>query len=117
MGERCWIRHPTCASARFYIAATGYQKLKITGKSQQGDNKWIRFNKNLTVSSDYDLNQTHLESLKSLQMKNQKDQNSGQDSAAQEVPLKTEIEGQERGNTEGKTNVFKNLNCQMVRLG
>uniref|UniRef100_A0A6N2L8M3 SHSP domain-containing protein n=1 Tax=Salix viminalis TaxID=40686 RepID=A0A6N2L8M3_SALVM len=38
-------------------AATGYQKLKITGKSQQGDNKWIRFNKNLTVSSDYDLNQ------------------------------------------------------------
>uniref|UniRef100_A0A6N2L6T8 Uncharacterized protein n=1 Tax=Salix viminalis TaxID=40686 RepID=A0A6N2L6T8_SALVM len=41
--------------------------------------------------------QTHLESLKSLQMKNQKDQNSGQDSAAQEVPLKTEIEGQKKG--------------------
>ncbi|KAF9676298.1 hypothetical protein SADUNF_Sadunf09G0124300 [Salix dunnii] len=95
-------------------AATADQKLKITGKSQQGDSKWIRFNKNLTVSSDYDLNQvrakfeggvlyikhpkkissptklTHLESLKSLQMKNQKDQNSGQDSAAKEAPPKTD---------------------------
>ncbi|CAK7329245.1 unnamed protein product [Dovyalis caffra] len=38
-------------------AATGGQKLKITGKSHQGDNKWIRFNKELTVSSDYDVNQ------------------------------------------------------------
>ncbi|KAJ7001697.1 hypothetical protein NC653_011951 [Populus alba x Populus x berolinensis] len=38
-------------------AATGDRKLKITGKSRQGDNILIRFNKELTVSSDYDLDQ------------------------------------------------------------
>lgn len=38
-------------------AATGDRKLKITGKSRQGDNKLIRFNKELTVPSVYDLDQ------------------------------------------------------------
>jgi len=38
-------------------AATGDRKLKITGKSSQRNNKLIRFNKELTVPSDYNLDQ------------------------------------------------------------
>ncbi|XP_011044083.1 PREDICTED: inactive protein RESTRICTED TEV MOVEMENT 2-like [Populus euphratica] len=113
-------------------ANTGEQKLKITGESHQGDNKWIRFKKKLTVSSDYDLNQVrarfaggvlyikHPKKItsptKPVQDNNadpsvepQKpakpdDQNSGQDPAAQEVPPKTEVKGQTRGDIDGKTN-------------
>jgi HSP20 family molecular chaperone IbpA len=38
-------------------AATGDRKLKITGKSSQRNNKLIRFNKELTVPSVYNLDQ------------------------------------------------------------
>ena len=108
-------------------ANIGEQKLKITGESRQGDNKWVGFKKKLTVSSDYDLNQVrarfeggvlyikHPKKItsptKPVQENNAdpseepqkpanekpEDQNSGQDPAAQEVPPKTEVEGQTRG--------------------
>ncbi|KAG6761819.1 hypothetical protein POTOM_035056 [Populus tomentosa] len=115
-------------------ANIGEQKLKITGESHQEDNKWIRFKKKLTVSSDYDLNQVRARfeggvlyikhpkkitsptkpvqennadpSVEPQKPANEKpeDQNSGQDPAAQEVPPKTEVEGQTRGDIDGKTN-------------
>ncbi|KAL9391122.1 hypothetical protein Peur_015042 [Populus x canadensis] len=97
------VRLPGSTKQQLRIqAATGDRKLKITGKSRQGDNKLIRFNKELTVPSVYDLDQirakfeggvlyikhpkkisvqpcryrkimqAQLQRLKSLQMKNQK---------------------------------------------
>ena len=115
-------------------AKIGKQKLKITGESHQGDNKWIRLYKKLTVSSDYDLNQVRARfvggvlyikhpkkitsptkpvqennadpSVEPQKPANEKpeDQNSGQDPAAQEVPPKTEVEGQTERDIDEKTN-------------